>query len=58
MTFRLVDKGWGRMVQDAAEADAGALRIICPFIKMQTSAPRAQVAWLGSVSEWLGQRPA
>jgi hypothetical protein len=46
------------VLQDAAEADFGALRIICPFIKMQTAAPRARVAWLGSVSEWLGQRPA
>lgn len=33
MTFRLVDKGWGQELQEAAAADATALRIICPFIK-------------------------
>jgi hypothetical protein len=33
MTFRLVDKGWGQVMRETATADAGALRIICPFIK-------------------------
>lgn len=26
MTFRLVDKGWGQVMREAAAADAGALR--------------------------------
>jgi hypothetical protein len=32
MTFRLVEKGWGQVMREAAAADAGALRIISPFI--------------------------
>ena len=33
MTFRLVDQGWGQVLEQAAQADTGVLRIICPFIK-------------------------
>ncbi len=32
MAFRLVDKGWGQELEKALSADAGALRIVCPFI--------------------------
>ena len=31
---RLVDSGWGTELTDALRADASALRVICPFIKM------------------------
>ena len=34
MTIRLVDAGWGKELTDALRADAGELRIICPFIKV------------------------
>jgi hypothetical protein len=33
MSFRLIDKGWGRELRGALKADGTALRIICPFIK-------------------------
>ena len=31
---RLVDSGWGTELTDALRADASALRVICPFIKV------------------------
>ena len=34
MTVRLVDAGWGTELTDALRADASALRLICPFIKV------------------------
>ena len=34
MTVRLVDTGWGAELTDALRADASALRVICPFIKV------------------------
>ena len=34
MTVRLVDAGWGTELTDALRADASALRVICPFIKV------------------------
>lgn len=34
MTLRLVDAGWSAELQDALRADASALRIVCPFIKI------------------------
>jgi hypothetical protein len=34
MTLRLVDTGWGTELTRALQADASALRIICPFIKV------------------------
>ena len=34
MTIRLVDAGWGTELTDALRADASALRVICPFIKV------------------------
>ena len=33
MTFRLVDKGWGQVLREAAATNATMLRIICPLIK-------------------------
>ena len=35
MTFRLVDKGWGKEFTEALCEDASELRIICPFIKLR-----------------------
>lgn len=35
MTLRLVDADWGAELVQALEADAAALRIICPFIKLR-----------------------
>lgn len=34
MTTRLVHNDWGKELTDAASADRGRLRIICPFIKL------------------------
>ena len=34
MTVRLVDTRWGAELTDALRADASALRVICPFIKV------------------------
>ena len=34
MTVRLVEAGWGTELTDALRADASALRVICPFIKV------------------------
>lgn len=34
MTTRLVHDDWGKELTDAASADRGRLRIICPFIKL------------------------
>ena len=34
MTVRLVDAGWVTELTDALRADASALRVICPFIKV------------------------
>ena len=32
--LRLVDKEWGREINDALRVDASELRIICPFINL------------------------
>ena len=45
MTVRLVDAGWGTELTDALRADASALRVICPFIK------------LGALDRLLSHRP-
>jgi len=39
MSFRLVDSGWDRILDDALAADNSRVRIICPFIK-ETAAKR------------------
>jgi hypothetical protein len=33
MTFRLIDKNWGKELETALSSDSKSLRIICPFIK-------------------------
>ena len=35
MKFRLVDKGWSKVMQDAVALKAHELRIMCPFIKVR-----------------------
>jgi len=37
MSFRLVDTGWLRVLEDAVAADHSAIRIVCPFIKTRTA---------------------
>ena len=33
MDFRLVTEGWGKLLEDALQADRSNTRIVCPFIK-------------------------
>ena len=39
MNFRLVDRGWDKLLDEALAADKSRVRIICPFIK-ETAAKR------------------
>lgn len=33
MSFRLVDGGWDRVLDERLAADASSIKVICPFIK-------------------------
>ena len=37
MTFRLVDAGWHKEIDDALSADRSSVRIVCPFIKKRAA---------------------
>jgi hypothetical protein len=38
MNFRLVDSGWGQLLNDALKKDHSHVRVISPFIKKRAAA--------------------
>src|SRR5664280_630783 len=34
MNFQVIDSGWGKLLDNALQADCSSLRIVCPFIKL------------------------
>ena len=34
MNFQVIDSGWGKLLDNALQADCSSVRIVCPFIKL------------------------